>query len=165
MICQRCHDRNARVKLRRVLNQDAVDMVGWRCLNCNEWASKSSIWLKKMEVAEILQDLNRRPGSRVYTVKDIPLLVSYLQCCEMCGQEGAQWHHWLPQSIHRRLNLDVRWLQFQALLCDEHHRQWHEAVTFYLSPYSSSELASRARRLFRTDARAQERQKRVDAKP
>jgi hypothetical protein len=45
--------------------------------------------------------------------------------CEVCGKEGAEWHHWAPRDLFG--DLCERWPQ--GLLCQYCHSQWHQIVT------------------------------------
>lgn len=48
--------------------------------------------------------------------------------CDVCGQLGAELHHWLPQAYRDSAGLEFnQWPT--AWLCVPHHHFWHKHVT------------------------------------
>lgn len=45
--------------------------------------------------------------------------------CEVCGKNGAEWHHWAPRAFFG--DECERWPQ--GLLCQYCHSKWHQIVT------------------------------------
>lgn len=63
---------------------------------------------------------------------------SKLVQCAVCGESGAQLHHFAPQSMIDHFGSEWgRWPT--AYLCAEHHRLWHEVVTWYMLGYKQRE--------------------------
>ena len=119
-------------------------MVAWLCMNCGAWASKPHKWLRLIGVERLLASHGKQ-------ISDIPILTDHRLPCELCGALGAEWHHWLPQAIWRRLALGDVWLDVGAYLCKAHHDEWHEAVTWYLPGRTARPLAQRAKKLYTTN--------------
>jgi hypothetical protein len=63
-------------------------------------------------------------------------MTEHAQPCAVrnCPNLDTQEHHIAPRSLERYFDDD--WLNFPTIyLCQFHHRQWHEVVTWYLPGY------------------------------
>lgn len=111
------------VLLRRTISAGGANMIAWRCTAC-QTAPNPGEWLKHDTVRKII-------GSR-YTLDDIPIWEDYRASCAICGQLGAQVHHFFPQMFSSHEEVKPAWGQwstYTADLCQYHHDLWHDLVT------------------------------------
>lgn len=120
--CHKCHKIKS-VKLRKQIMSSGGIQVMWYCLDCESSANQK--FVKKSIANAILSPFQK-------TVKDLPTVVDYSQkvFCIVCGSNGAEFHHWLPQCFAEQVEDHSRWPG--AYLCKECHDIWHELVTPYL---------------------------------
>ncbi len=50
---------------------------------------------------------------------------SEINQCEVCGKQGAEWHHWAPRDLFK--DECEKWPM--GLLCQPCHAHWHQIVT------------------------------------
>ena len=107
--CHRCSHPEFTTK-RRVAADGHIQIVR-KCNKCDElWQPE---FVKKADV-----DVDALEW-------DEPMPVTY---CEHCGQPYAQYHHFMPQSIARRIGENPDSWPTQNL-CSKCHGLWHESVT------------------------------------
>ena len=85
---------------------------------CSECGHKTNILEKKKTVMEFI-------FKNGYKIENIPLLPvdEDTPHCEICGQQGAELHHYAPQHLFD--NADD-WPK--GYLCVKHHREWHDKI-------------------------------------
>lgn len=135
-----CPDCKARARLRRILGAGGAPLVAWYCPACRAWAARPVRWLAHAYVRSILERHGLAPD-----LDQIPLLEDYRAECEVCGEAGAEWHHFFPTAIRREVfgegEQNAAWEHFGAYLCPYHHRLWHYAVTWYLPGFAAADAA------------------------
>ena len=100
-------------------------MYAWRCLKCDSWAANPTKWIKHDE----MQKLAVKAGK---PLDDVPVIEDYRQACIICGHSGAQYNHWMPQTLKEHPAVAPQWAQWDNLgapLCQFHHDLWHDLVT------------------------------------
>lgn len=134
-----CHECGspANVKLRRVINAGGAILVAWRCEDCATWTPSPAKWLRHDEVKRIIGDR--------FTLDNIPIQEDYRIPCAVCGAMGAQYHHFLPQTLseHPEVHPDwPAWDRHGANLCQYHHDLWHDLVTPWMPGRGNSRKAA-----------------------
>lgn len=93
--------------------------IFWWCVNCWNYADPLHAFIRHDEVVSVLKvDITSIGVIERYPQQARPI-------CEVCGQPGAEEHHWAPKHIFRA---DAeRWPK--SYLCKQHHDEWHARVT------------------------------------
>lgn len=125
--CSRCK-RVKSIKVRRQIAANGAVQVGWYCLDCDRFATPSSPFLAHNLVNEWISSGRLKCSS----INDIPLIADHRSGvnCQVCGSNGAEFHHWLPQAFAEVVGNFNQWPT--GYLCKDCHDTWHELVTPYL---------------------------------
>lgn len=121
--CRKC-SKIENVKLRRQITQSGGTQIFWYCTSCEKKAE--SKFVSKLDADRIL-----KPFGKTYA--DLPVIDDYRvggEKCAVCGADGAEYHHWLPQCFANQVENHSAWPA--SYLCKECHDIWHELVTPYL---------------------------------
>lgn len=124
--CDYC-DHLEGIRLRRKIAGNGVTMFLWYCTVCQRHARKDLMWISHAVITEW-----QRTG-RLKDPTAVAILEDYSQArqCVICGQPGAELHHFAPQALAELFGEDwQRWPT--ADLCPYHHQQWHSIVTWYM---------------------------------
>ena len=126
--CTKCH-RTKPVKLRRQIAASGAVQLGWYCLECKNWANPTNAFISHKQVKHWLFT----GKLKCLSIDEIPLIADYrTNCiCEVCGAQGGELHHWLPQAFSNLVDNHAQWPT--AYLCQSCHREWHNIVTPYLT--------------------------------
>jgi hypothetical protein len=89
---------------------------------CNVCGKKLQLFEKK-EVATRIGNLTR-----------IETTNKFARSCEVCGAQGAEWHHWAPHHLFG--SESDRWPK--SYLCIPCHKRWHAVVTPHMSHKSKT---------------------------
>lgn len=129
--CRKCKQ-NKNVKLRRQYASNGATQIFWYCTSCDVKAES-----KFVSKAQALVIMSRYELG----VADIPLIEDYRSrfTCEVCGESGAEYHHWLPQCFAEQVKDHSAWPA--SYLCKSCHDIWHELVTPYLPGRGRSKYA------------------------
>jgi hypothetical protein len=124
--CNHCRCSKA-VKLRRNITKSNHSQFYWYCTDCQRKATSMEVYFIPHEVIRYWIANGLLPD-----MESIPIINDYRgEPCIICGETGVQFHHFAPQAFRELFGEEwIRWPG--AYLCDEHHRQWHSVVTFYL---------------------------------
>lgn len=125
--CKRCNKRKS-VKLRRQINGGGSIVYMWYCTDCDHVADNKKPFIKKDLVQSWID------SGRIPSFEAIPIANDYSvnRTCEVCGDNGAELHHWFPQAIARALDISDHSSWPTSYLCKPCHDLWHTAVTPYL---------------------------------
>lgn len=113
--CQNCKaNTNQELCLRIMAN--SAQAAGWRCLVCDWWTkSNAGMWI---ELDLLIEHGINTDELRVAQVSD-------QKRCAVCGERGAEEHHWAPRHLFDK-DCD-KWPK--DYLCLRHHNEWHQRVT------------------------------------
>lgn len=132
--CKRCKKNDA-IKLRRQFAANGMMQFMWYCTRCNHVADNQKPFVKKSLVQSWL-DTGKIPSlDSIQIVNDYRINAV---CC-VCGDFGAEYHHWLPQCFGSLVDDHSQWPG--GYLCKKHHDIWHEIVTPYLPGRGATEYA------------------------
>ena len=134
--CKRCKSSH-NVKLRKQYAASGAIQIMWYCLSCDRVADSQNAFISKSTV----QYWIKSGKLKLSNIEDIPTAHDYRETavCAVCGQPGAEYHHWLPQAFADDVENHSQWPG--AYLCKKHHDEWHEIVTPYLPGRGASEQA------------------------
>lgn len=139
-ICSYCNGNN--VKLRRQIAANSrVDFM-WYCLTCDRPAVKGKPFLAKSQIEAWQQ------SGKLKNIDAVPIVNDYSVSivCEVCGKNGAELNHWLPQAFSGMVDNFLDWPT--GYLCKGCHDIWHELVTPYLPGRGATDLSHRAHNRF-----------------
>lgn len=129
-----CHQCGEQTLLRRQITASGISQVAWYCKACHDWADKPVHWVGHEAVTAILAPY----GAIIETLDIIHDYRDPAYACAVCGELGAEYHHWMPQALARRYeDVWVDWAHWSSLtvyLCPRHHHLWHLRVTPELTP-------------------------------
>lgn len=102
-------------KLMRNITVSGSSLVHWRCENCDRPIEQASggYWIAHEKVEAL--------GVKIILLPIAENQTSTL-CCERCGAESAEIHHWAPRHIFGK-EADA-WPT--SPLCVRCHREWHD---------------------------------------
>ncbi len=135
-ICKRCNSSD-NVKLRKQYAVNGAEQFTWYCTACNRIADNQTPFVKKEKVQAWVQ------AGKLPSLECVPVANDYRNnaVCEVCGQPGGEYHHWLPQCFHDDVPDAGRWPG--AMLCKSCHDLWHETVTPFLPGRGKTEAGQR----------------------
>jgi hypothetical protein len=123
-----CHACGGTALLRRQIAANSVSQVAWYCERCRQWAEKPVRWIGHDDAGAIL-------APHLKVIDDLPVVTDYRTqeyACAVCGELGAEYHHWMPQTLARHVEVWPDWQhwgQLTVYLCRKHHKLWHRLVT------------------------------------
>lgn len=135
-----CHKCGKPTGLYYSIRRDGTKQYQWHCADCKRnWSpnGNSGYFIPHRLVEQWLSDWKPTVLAKFENER---CLADYRQIdteqvrCVVCGELGAQNHHFAPQSLAEYFGDDFEKYP-QVDLCDYHHRLWHEVVTWYLPGY------------------------------
>jgi hypothetical protein len=129
--CRKC-GRFDEVKIRYDIKADKTKQFFWHCDRCNCLAVMG-IFLPHCVVLPHIDALSDQMRNKFWAERIRNDYSTETRCC-VCGETGAQLHHFAPRSLADYFGNE--WHSWPTVyLCQEHHRQWHEIVTWYMPGY------------------------------
>lgn len=114
----RCCNVDTEWRLFESETKSGARQFGWRCSICNQWQNKSGpgggFWISQDSLAKAGVDFDSLPF--------VPN--PNLDRCIVCGERGAELHHWAPRSMFEDAE---KWPK--DYLCKSCHDRWHLVVT------------------------------------
>jgi hypothetical protein len=131
--CRKCGKIEA-VRIRYDIKADKSKQFFWFCESCQRLViMEKGAFLGYDEVIPHVESLPSELQEKFW-IERIRNDNSALAKCCVCHCEGAQLHHFAPQTLADYFGNE--WHNWPtAYLCQDHHRQWHEIVTWYLPGY------------------------------
>lgn len=118
--------------LRYDINANDIFRYFWYCDTC-ERITPAGYSIPHEEIDRWMSSWTETQKDNFYIVR---LLNDYRGDikCAVCQKRGGELHHWAPQSL--AAHFGDNWDKWPVVyLCREHHRQWHEIVTWYMSGF------------------------------
>lgn len=129
--CRKC-GRVESVIIRYDTKSDATKQFFWYCEQCKCLAMMGTFLPHSLVIPHV-ESLSEAMQQRFWAERIRHDYSAESRCC-VCGTTGAQMHHFAPQSLADHFGNE--WHNWPtALLCQDHHRQWHEIVTWYMPGY------------------------------
>jgi len=133
--CRKCHQTDS-VNVFYDIKADSTKQFFWFCEKCKCLAVMGN-FLPHASIVPRVEALPEELRQRFWRDRLRNDNSTLAQCC-VCGANGAQLHHFAPQSLVAHFGNE--WHNWPtAYLCLDHHRQWHEIVTWYMPGYKQKE--------------------------